>query len=311
MLLRGLLTGAVCLAAAAQASDAKLVIAHRGASGYLPEHTLEAYAAAYAMGADYIEPDLVRSKDGRFVALHDIHLEMTTNVEERFPDRKRKDNRWYAIDFTLEELKTLRAEERLPNRFPVGQSDFEIPTLEEVIELVQGLNAATGRNVGIYPEMKAPSFHKQQGQPMPADLMEILRAYGYRGPNAKVFVQCFEHAYLEELRGELGCELPLIALLPGGRFGEGLATDESLQAIAQYANGIGPSKELLYTDNTLVKRAHAAGLKVHPYTVRRDQVPAEYSSTEEELRDLYFNHDVDGLFVDFPDDAVAVVNAAE
>lgn len=284
------------------AESDKIIIAHRGASGYVPEHTLEAYAMAHALGADYIEQDLVLTKDGAFVCLHDIHLESTTNVEEVYPDRKRDDDRWYAADFTLAEIKTLRAEERLPNRFPQGESNFSIPTFEEAIELIQGLNKSTGREAGIYPELKAPGFHERAGLPMEEKYLAVLAQYGYTGPDAKVYVQCFEPNPLKKMRDELGSTLPQIMLIAGGKISASQLTDEGLQAIAKFANGIGPEKGLLETDPSLVQRAHAVGLKVHPYTVRRDQKPKDFETTVDEIRHVLFTRGADGLFVDFPDD---------
>lgn len=301
-----LLVLATLVPAFAAGAEGKIVIAHRGASGYLPEHTLAAYAFAYAQGAHYIEPDLVLTKDGRFIALHDIHLEATTDVAERHPDRKRDDGRWYAIDFTLEEIQALSARERLPRRFPADKSRFFVPTLEEVIELVQGLNHSTGRDVGIYPELKEPAFHAREGQPMEAALIEILSRHGYTGPAAKCYVQCFEPPALKRLREEVKTDLPLIQLI-GGRGGK-MVTEAGLDEIAAYANGIGPEKGLVEANPALVQWAHTRGLKVHPYTVRRDMRGAGYADTREELRAFYFKHNVDGLFVDFPDDAVAVLN---
>ena len=144
-------------------SPSKIVIAHRGASGYLPEHTLPAYALAHGMGADFIEPDLVLTRDGHLICLHDIYLQETTNAEQLFPDRARDDGRWYAADFTLDEIRRLQAEERLDSRFPKGASRFAVPAFTEMIELVQGLNGRTGRAVGIYPELKAPAWHRAEG----------------------------------------------------------------------------------------------------------------------------------------------------
>lgn len=299
----------ICLLAAGAASAGPIVIAHRGASGYLPEHTLEAYAYAHALGADYIEPDLVRTKDGAFIALHDIHLEATTDVEEVFPDRKREDGRWYAADFTLAEIRRLRVHERLPRRFPQGRSDFRIPTFEEVIELVQGLNASTGRETGIYPELKDPGFHAKAGLAMEEDFLRILAEYGYTGPNAKVFVQCFEPGPLKKMRGELGSTLPQIQLISDAQ--GGLLGEEGLARIAEYANGIGPDKGLIEKDPAIVQRAHAKGLLVHPYTIRRDMKPQKYEDTTAELRQFYFVYGVDGLFTDFSDDAVQVLRAGK
>ena len=291
------------------AETGKIIIAHRGASGYVPEHTLEAYALAYGMGAHYIEQDLALTKDGRFICLHDIHLESTTTVEEVFPERKREDGKWYAIDFTLDEIRTLHAEERLPGRFPQGKSSFRVPTFEEAIELIQGLNTSTGKDIGIYPELKAPGFHAKEGQPVEEKFLAILKQYGYEGPQAKCFVQCFESAPLKKMRGELGSTLPQVYLMGGDKSTLDELTEVGLVEIKAFATGIGPDKNLLERDATIAARAHAAGLVVHPYTVRRDQKPGKYPTTQDELRRILFEHDVDGLFCDFPDDGVAVLAA--
>ena len=297
---------AVSLCAAAD----PVVIAHRGASGFLPEHTLEAYAAAHALGADYIEQDLVRTKDGAFICRHDIHLDGTTNVAEVFPDRKRKDGRWYAADFTLAEIRTLRAVERLPNRFPKGAADFRIPTFEEAIELVQGLNKTTGREAGIYPELKNPAFHRGAGLPMEEAFLEICKKYGYAGKNARIFVQCFDPGPLKRMRQELGSELPQIHLISDSKIQDALVTAESLAKIAQYAEGIGPDKGRVLADPELVKRAHDAKLLVHPYTLRRDALDKGFASFDEELRAFLVERGVDGLFTDYPGDAVRFLQSA-
>lgn len=310
--LAGLLT--VAAEAANRSGDAtKIVIAHRGASGYLPEHTLPAYAMAYAMGSDYIEPDLVMTRDGVLIALHDIHLEATTDVEEVFPERARADGRWYAADFTIEEIKRLKAQERagsdgaavFPDRFRADSEGFQVPTLRELIELVQELNRITGCTVGIYPETKDPAFHADAGLPMEEGLLSILAEYGYEGRDALVFIQSFDPANLQEMRFTLGTDLPLVQLISGSQ--QDLLTDDGLDLIATYADGIGPSKGLIEADRKLVRRAHARGLVVHPYTFRADDVPAAYESFARELRQFYFRYGVDGLFTDHPDQAVAVV----
>lgn len=304
------LTLALLLAAsgAALAAD-KIVIAHRGASGYVPEHTLEAYALAYGLGADYIEQDLVFTKDGHFICLHDIHLEATTNVEEVFPDRKRDDGRWYAADFTLDEVKQLRAHERIPKRFPIGASKFEVPTFEEAIELIQGLNKTTGRDVGIYPELKEPSWHRKAGLPMEEAFLEIVTRYGYKGKEARIFVQCFEAGPLKTMRRDLKSELPQILLIGNDRGTDALTSDDGLKAVAEYADGLGPDKMRVERDPDMVQRAHAHHLLVHPYTVRADSLPSKYATMEDELERLYVVCDVDGLFTDFSDRAVKFLEA--
>lgn len=293
---------AAVLAGTAAGGD-KIVISHRGASGYLPEHTLEAYAMAYGMGADYVEPDLVLTKDKRFICLHDIHLESTTDVEERFPDRARTDGRWYAADFMLSEIKQLNAHERTTARFPVGKSRFEVPAFEEMIELVQGLNKTTGRNVGIYPELKEPAWHAKEGLPMEEAFLETVTRYGYTDSQARIFVQCFEAPTLKRLRHELHCDLPMIQLISDDKDQQALLSEKGLDDIAAYADGIGPDKKCVETDAALVQRAHAHGLVVHPYTLRRDMRAPKYKTFEEELRQFYVVYNVDAVFTDFPDEA--------
>ena len=287
----------------------KKVIAHRGASGYLPEHTLAAYTMAYAMGADYLEPDLAVSKDGVLICLHDMTLEDVTNVEEIFPDRARDNGKWYAVDFTLEELKRLHVVERTRNRFPQTTQLFQIPTLEEMILLTQGLNASTGRNVGIYPELKDPVFYEKAGFNFPEMLLEVLSKYGYKGPEANLYIQCFIPDTLIRLRKELGVTLPLVQLISGNKMQDGMVTDEGLDIIAAYAQGIGPDKKRIADDPTLVKRAHDRGLVVHPYTFRKEAVPKNYKTLEDELRTFFAEHDIDAGFADQPDIMKKVIDS--
>ncbi len=294
----------------------KIVIGHRGAAGYLPEETLAGYAFGYALGADYLEPDLVMTKDAQFICLHDIYLDPTTDVEQLFPDRHRSDGHWYAADFTLAEIKTLSVHERcqpngnpyFPDRFPVGASHFQVPSFAEMIELVQGLNRSTGRNVGIYPELKRPGWHAQQGLPMEQALLNILNRYGYTGVNANIYVQCFEPDSLKTLR-ELGAKLPLIQLVSASWTYAGMWTEKGLDEIATYADGIGPSKTIIEDNPAYVEWAHSRGLVVHPYTFRKDQLPAKYASLPAELRQFYFEYNVDGVFTDFADIAAEVLKS--
>ncbi len=288
----------MCLGVAA--TD-KVIIAHRGASGYLPEHTLAAYAMAYAQGADYLEPDLAMTSDGVLVCIHDMTLDATTNVAEVFPDRKRDDGKYYVVDFTLEEIKTLLVRERYNGRFPKDTLLFQIPTLEEMIQLTQGLNASTGRNVGIYPELKDSGIYERAGLPFAETLLDVLDRYGYKGPEANVYIQCFIPAVLIRLRAELRCTLPLIQLVSDKGMQDDLVSEEGLKKVAEYAQGIGPNKARVVNDPDLVKRAHGLGLKVHPYTIRADMTPPRYGSADEELRVYLFEYGVDGFFVDHPD----------
>jgi len=316
---RGLLAvGFVLLVSLLALATEKIVIGHRGASGYLPEHTLEGYSYAYALGAHYIEPDLVLTKDGQFICLHDIYLESTTDVETVFPDRRRRDGHWYAIDFTLAEIRELRIHERsqdngdpyYPNRFPVGDSRFEVPTFVEMLELVQGLNKSTGRNVGLYPELKRPSWHASEGLPMEEAILDLLDLYGYSGPEAKVYLQSFEADSLKQLRFDLGTRLPLVQLISGSFAYSRMWTASGLEEISSYANAIGPSKAIIESNPDFVQWAHDYGLAVHPYTFRADVVPAGYEDLEDELRTFYFDYNVDGLFTDFIDYAMQVLGEA-
>ncbi len=308
---------------AGESDSKKSVYAHRGASGYLPEHTLPAYAMAHGMNADYIEPDLVLTKDGVFICVHDIYLEDTTNAGEMFPGRARKDGHWYAIDFTLPEIKSLSVHERsedgktpvFKDRFPLGKSRFEIATFSEMIELVQGLNRSRGRNTGIIPELKNPSFHAKEGQPVEKKFLETVKRYGYDSASSPIIVQCFEAATLKNLRG-LGCSFQLMQLVeePSGDRGDNNSyteelNDRTIREIATYANILSPNKMRIEKNPAIVKIAHKAGLKVCPYTFRADAVPDKYSNFEEELCTFYVIYGVDGLFTDFSDRAVHLLDS--
>ena len=306
-----------CLTAGLQAAEPKpkpIVIGHRGASGYLPEHTLEAYTLAHAQGADYVEQDLVLTRDHRLICLHDIHLERTTDVEERFPNRKRNDGRWYAIDFTLPEIKSLTVHERLGTRFPQETAFSKVPTFEEAIQLVNGLNRTTGRRVGIYPELKNPGFHRKEGKPMEPIFVRTLRESGYQSADDLIYVQCFEIDCLVRLRSEFQLPHPLIYLL-GVEEGKRELFDEArLKDLGKLVQGFGPSKTLLHQYPDLASRLHRFGFLIHPYTLRSDApYPNDHhSSFKGELKALLSDQQVDGVFTDFPDqvrhfvDSVAV-----
>lgn len=316
---------AVLLAASSTTLMARpLVIAHRGSSGYLPEHTLEAAAHAHALGSDYIEQDVVASRDGVLVVLHDIHVDTVTDVAHRFPGRARADGRFYAIDFDWAELRSLHVRERFdpatgepiyPQRFPANGAAFRLCTLEEQILLIQGLNASTGREVGIYVEFKAPAWHAAHGFDLGAALLRTLERHGYRDASDRVFVQCFDAAALRRLRTELGTRLRLVQLIGENAWGESdtdydaLRTPEGLRAVAEYAQGIGPHLGQIFTgrtpdgrprQTTLLREARAAGLFVHAYTFRADALPEGVESPEE-LVQLFVAAGVDGLFIDHPD----------
>lgn len=288
-----------------------LVIAHRGASGYLPEHTLPAVCLAYGMGADFIEQDVVLSKDRYPIVLHDVHIDTVTNVADKFPNRARKDGRFYAIDFTLAELKTLTVNERIelkskkqvfPKRFPLDRSHFRIATLEEELELIAGLNRTTSRSVGIYPEIKNPTWHRKQGYDISKIVVAMLRKHGYSSKSDKCFLQCFEQDELIRIRHELGVKLAIIQLLEDD---SKHLTSSGLKKISEYADGIGPSlSEVLDKSKSptgLVRRAHSHGLQVHPYTFRVDELAVGFNDPAELLHAIFETCEADGLFTDFPD----------
>ena len=301
----------------AAAEPRPLVIAHRGASGYLPEHTLAAKVLAYGQGADYLEQDVVLSKDGVPVIFHDPHIDTTTDVAKKFPGRQRADGRFYALDFTVPELKQLNASERFnpktgkaifPRRFPVGVGSFQVVTLEEEIQFIQNLNRTTGRNVGIYPELKAPAWHRKEGRDLAAAVLPILRKYGYDTKESACYVQCFEVAEIKRLRGELGWQGKLVMLMGGGDSNP-LLTDAGLTELAKLVDGIGPPISSYVTGKTpaerkvtdLAARARKVGLKSHPYTLRADELPKCVTSVDELVKALFDEAKVDGVFTDFPD----------
>jgi glycerophosphoryl diester phosphodiesterase len=309
-----------------------VVIAHRGACGYLPEHTLEAKAYAHALGAHYIEQDVVATRDNELVVLHDIHLDRVTDVSDKFPDRKRSDGRYYARDFDLAEIKTLTATERrgdddttavFPSRFPTGVGNFRVPTLREEVKLIQGLNKATGRVVGIYPEIKRPAWHRSEGIDISPIVLQMLDDHGYRTKADPIYLQCFDATEVRRLRLDLGCKLKLIQLLAENSWGESetdydqLMTSEGLNSLASVVDGVGPwlahLVKLAEVDGQpvstgLVSAAHAAGLKVHPYTFRADQLAPGFENMTEMVAWFVETLGIDGLFTDFPDMALAALD---
>ena len=310
-----------------------LVIAHRGASGERPEHTLAAYERAIDQGADYIEPDLVVTKDLVLVARHETEIGETTDVAQHpeFADRKttkdiegRMVTGWFAEDFTLAELRSLRVKERMPGLRPQNaryDGLYQIPTFAEIIALKRAKEAETGRVIGLYPELKHPTLLLQQAGIDTVDLLVTqLRKEGLDGADAPVFVQIFEVGPLQRIDAMI--DVPLIMLISsaGGPFDEpgmtwaGMMTPTGLAEIAEYADGIGPFMgHVLSEDGTptdLVKNAHEAGLKVHPWTVRKENVflpPSLRSDASENgvgnirgLVKLLEAAGVDGYFTDDP-----------
>ena len=317
---------------------APIVIAHRGASGYRPEHTLEAYALAITQGADYIEPDLVITRDGVLVARHENEIGGTTDVADKFPDRKtvrtidgQRVEGWFTEDFTLTELRTLRARERLPFRSKAHDGQSLIPTFDEVIALAQRMARETGRTIGIYPETKHPSYFRGIGLPLEPPLLEALRRHGWAREDAPVFIQSFEVGNLRLLNRETDVRLIQLieaegapadfTMLGDPRTYADLLTPEGLEEVAGYADGIGPDKRLILPvdadgvagrPTTLVRDAHDAGLLVHAWTFRSEDqyLPLDFRGdpAAEIARFIWLG--VDGLFADFPDVAVAVRGAS-
>jgi glycerophosphoryl diester phosphodiesterase len=326
--------------------EGPLVIAHRGASGYRPEHTLAAYELGARMGADYVEPDLVATKDGVLIARHENEISATTDVASHpeFADRRTTKvidgvtmTGWFTEDFTLAELKTLRAKERIPQlrqRNTIYDGLYEIPTLQEVIELVRRLSRELDRPIGIYPETKHPSYFRSLGLPLEPRLERVLERNHLDDRRDPVFVQSFEVANLKALDRELDVQLVQLFGARNTRpfdftesgdprtYGD-LATPTGLRQIARYADGVGPSKDYIVPRDatgasleptSFVDDAHAAGLVVHPYTFRNENEflplelrspadPAAYGDALAEY-EQFFGLGVDGLFSDNPDTAL-------
>ncbi len=290
-------------------SSGPIVIAHRGASGYRPEHTLMSYKLGLQMKADYIEPDLVMTKDGHLVARHDIYLSGTTDIADHpeFADRKRKlegHDDWFVFDFTLNELKTLKAIQPRPKRGDVFDGQESIPTMDEILSLMKAAKAG-GSKAGLYIEMKRPALFKKVGLDPTAALLAMLRQVTDAG--IPVYFQCFDGAYLNEFVGKTDAEL--IWLIEGkkDRKSKSYVLEAPLALYGTNVDGVGLNKALLVgpegKPTSIVDDAHALGLDVHVWTIRNDQVPKGIRSVEEELK-LLFSLGVDGVFADFPDTAL-------
>jgi glycerophosphoryl diester phosphodiesterase len=323
-----------------------IVIGHRGASGYRPEHTLAAYRLAIRLGADYIEPDLVSTKDGVLVARHENEISGTTDVADHpeFADRRKTKTidghevtGWFTEDFTLAELKTLRAKERLPQVRPDNtryDGRFEVPTLDEVLALVEAESRREGRRIGVYPETKHPTYFDEIGLSMEESLVSTLRAHGLDRPKAKVFIQSFETGNLRELDDLT--RAPLIQLIDASgapydlkaagdpRTYADLVTPEGLAEIEEYADGVGANKNLVLPrdpatgatgePSELVPDAHEAGLLVHIWTMRDEnqfmatnfRLGADPNAKGDILAEVtaFLEAGVDGMFADHPDSAI-------
>lgn len=308
-----------------------LIIGHRGASGQRPEHTLEAYSLAMDQGADFIEPDLVSTKDGILIARHENEISETTDVAVKFPKRKttktidgHRVTGWFTEDFTLKEIETLRAKERLPQRDQSYNGKFQIPTFQEILELVKKRNSELGRTrpIGIYPETKHSTHFRDLGLPLEPGLLKLLTQFGYTQKTSPVFIQSFETTNLKELRKKT--ELRLVQLLDDPDLSpfdlvklgiqktyRDLSSSQGLKEISSYADGVGPYKRYilpvdpqgnLQPPTDFVTRAHAVGLQVHTWTLRGEKDflhPSYQGSFEAEFHAL-FKAGVDAVFTDFP-----------
>ena len=328
------------IARAAPGAD-PILIAHRGASGERPEHTLAAYERAIDQGADYIEPDLVLTKDGVLVARHENEIGGTTDVANHpeFADRKTTKvidgvemAGWFTEDFTLAELRTLRARERLPDLRPANKrfdALYQIPTFEEILKLVRAKEAESGRRIGLYPETKHPSYFAGIGLPHQAPLLDLLSRYGYMTQADPVFIQSFEVGNLKALRAATRLRLIQLVDAQGGPADmpgtscDDMLTVQGLAEIATYADGIGPSAAQVIAPEgatALVGRAHDAGLQVHVWTLRMENpfLPTQYQRGDDpEGRGDFAGYvraivaaGVDGFFTDFPGQARAAMTAA-
>ncbi|EGF92842.1 glycerophosphoryl diester phosphodiesterase family protein [Asticcacaulis biprosthecium C19] len=325
------------------------MIAHRGASGYLPEHTLAAYEAAVRMGADHIEPDVVATKDGHLVVRHDPVLTDSTDIlsHPEFAGRKRtvsfgtfEITDFFVSDFTLAEIKTLRARQVFVDRSHADDDRYDIPTLQEVLGLRERLSREAGRSIGIVPEIKFPTLHRNLGLPIEEKLVDLLDRAGLNSASAPVWIQSFEQANLKALKKMTPIKLlqlisgsdvdasGAVTLLPpddkpydwvvSGRAGTyaDMLTPQGLDEIATYASVVSPWKRwlvsfrdgqpILHTD--IIDNAHARGLEVFTWTLRNDRLDAFYAGDPMAEYAQLFGMGVDGVFSDFADTAVAARN---
>ncbi len=333
----------------AASAPAPLVFGHRGASGYRPEHTLASYDLAIRLGADVIEPDLVSTKDRVLVARHENEISTTTDVAAHPEFAGRRTTKtvdgaavtgWFTEDFTLAELRTLRAKERLPEvrqENTVYDGRYRVPTFQEVLDLAARASRQYGRRIGVAPETKHPTYFDSLGLSLEEPLVAALRRNGLNHRRSNVFVQSFEESNLRELRERFRLRLHLVQLTSPGATSRpydhvatgdpqtyaAMTTPTGLREIATYADWLGPEKSQIFprtgtgatrTATTLVRDAHRAGLRVVPYTYRAENrfLPVQWRSSGDlnafgdlagELEQA-FRVGVDGVFTDQPDIAV-------
>ncbi|CAF2528534.1 unnamed protein product [Rotaria sp. Silwood2] len=317
-------------------SSSVVVIGHRGASGYLPEHTLPAKALAYGQGVDYLEQDVVLSKDNVPIVIHDIYLDEISNVASEYPTYNRSDDRFYVIDFTVAEIKKLRASERFSHetgrpiyskRFPLNQSTFHLVTLAEELEFVAGLNKANidnNRQVGVYVEIKEPSFHRNENRSNFSEIvLDILRKYNYTKRTDKIFLQCFDFEELQRIRLQLKSDLKLVGLLTDNKYRSEYSkidytywiSDVGIEDMSTFVDGIGPHYTQLFEQgNTLepsklYNDARKNNLFIHPYTFRSDVDLQPFGTFDIMLEFFIDKLKIDGLFTDHPDKVIRYIES--
>lgn len=318
--------------ALAQTAAHSLVIAHRGASGQRPEHTRAAYELAIDQGADFIEPDLVMSRDGALVVRHENEIGGTTNVADHSEFAARRTTRiidgvattgWFTEDFTLAELQTLRARERIPALRPANTAftDEQILTFQDVIDIARTGAVRAGRVIGVAPELKHPTYFEQVGLPMTNTFIDVLKANDLAAANSPILIQCFEVGTLRTLAQSIDAPLLQLMASSGGPADDAdlsyaiMATPEGLATVATYADAIGVDTAMIVPRNaaglstaptSLIADAHAAGLKVVAWTFRAEDVflPTDYPGNLAGWLRRFYQLDVDAVFSDFPGIAV-------
>lgn len=307
------------------------VIAHRGASGYLPEHTLESYVRGMELGADFIEPDLVMTKDGVLVARHENEISETTNVASLFPKRKTtktiddvKTVGWFTEDFTLAELKMLKAKQRLAFRPQLDNQPFLIPTLAEIIDSVDAYNLKTNKSVGIYPEIKHSTYFRSIGLNIEAALLKLLEEKKWNQKKEFIYIQSFEVGNLKELAKTtsyrlvqlIGDPLEMPFDLKSQKVTyQNMVTMSGLKEIRKYAVGLAPHKKLLVVENAgkseslvvndIFRNARLLDFEIYPYTFRNENFFVLKPLTDPVKEyEFFYKTGVDGVFSDFPDTAI-------
>ncbi|WP_040977125.1 glycerophosphodiester phosphodiesterase [Necropsobacter massiliensis] len=322
----------------------KLIIAHRGASGYLPEHTLESKALAFGQHADYLEQDLAMTKDNHLVVIHDHFLDGLTDVAQKFPHRHRQDGRYYVMDFTLKEIQSLNMTENFktengkqvqvyPNRFPMWKSHFKIHTFEDEIEFIQGLEQSSGRKIGIYPEIKAPWLHHREGKDIALATLNVLKKYGYTHKSDRVYLQTFDFNELKRIKTQLlpqlGMDIKLVQLIAYTDWHESeeknaqgqwvnydydwMFKPGAMAEIANYADGVGPGWYMLIDE----KASKSGTIRYTPLVAElagaglelhpytvRKDALPPFFNNVNQMYDALFKAGSTGVFTDFPDTGV-------